>query len=104
GRDTVNTVPPDTLIAFQDHGTVSESLLDDIDNAPNILDQLAEVGIDFDHVTKRLQEDGVESFAASFDALMQQLEAKRTVLASGIINRQNAAMGIYAETFNDALK
>ena len=104
GRDTVNTVPPDTLVAFQDHGTVSESLLDDIDNAPNILDQLAEVGIDFDHVTKRLQEDGVEAFAASFDALMQQLEAKRTVLASGIINQQNAALGMYAEDFKDALK
>ena len=41
---------------------------------------------------------------ASFDSLMEQLDSKRTVLASGIINHQNLALGIYAEAFNDALK
>lgn len=104
GRDTVNTLPPDTLIAFKDHGTVRESLLDDIGDAPTIVDQLAEVGIELDHVTKRLQEDGVDSFTASFDALMQQLDSKRAVLASGIITHQNAALGMHAESFNAAVK
>lgn len=104
GRDTVNTVPPDTLVAFKDHGTVRESILDEIGDAPIIVDQLAEVGIELDHVTKRLQEDGVESFTASFDALMQQLDSKRTVLASGIITHQNAALGMHSEAFDAAIK
>lgn len=103
GRDTVNTVPPDTLVAFKEHGTVRETLLDELDDAPSLLEQLAEVGVEIDIVTKRLQEDGVESFSQSFDALMQQLEAKRSVLASGIISHQNAALGIYSEHFRAAI-
>lgn len=104
GKDTVNTLPPDTLKAFADHGTASETISVEIDLAPDVLKQLADVGIDIDLVTKRLQEDGVESFSESFDALMQQLEAKRTALASGIISSQSAALGIYSEAFSATLK
>lgn len=104
GPDTVNTLPPETLKAFADHGTVSESLVKDLDRAHDTLNQLKEVGIDFDQITKQLLEDGVQSFAASFDALIQQLDAKRAMLASGVISNQNAALGMYAEDFRAVVK
>lgn len=102
GKDTVNTVPPNTLDAFNDHGTVSESLLDDIDSVTDTLDMLAEVGVDMDAVTQRLQDDGVEAFAKAFEELLSQVEAKRTILATGI--RHRLALGIYADAVKNAVK
>ncbi|MCU0475224.1 MAG: bifunctional transaldolase/phosoglucose isomerase [Anaerolineae bacterium] len=104
GRDTVNTVPPETLVAFADHGTVRESILDEMDSLDTLLGQLAEVGVDLDFVTKRLQEDGVESFAQSFTALMEQIEAKRQALSRGTRGSTRLALGIYAEDFKRGLK
>lgn len=103
GKDTVNTLPPDTLEAFKDHGTVSESLLDEIDNAQVTLDMLAEVGIDMDQVTKRLQEDGVEAFITAFEELLGQVEAKRIILQTGVMARQRLALGIYADDVHKAV-
>lgn len=105
GKDTVNTLPPDTLAAFQDHGTVKgETILEDIDNAQEILDMLAEIGIDMDQVTKRLQDDGVDAFATSFASLIEQVDGKRTILMSGMIAKQKLAPGIYGAAIQNALK
>jgi transaldolase/glucose-6-phosphate isomerase len=105
GRDTVNTLPPETLAAFKDHGTVSgETILDDIDQSPEILDMLAEVGIDMDQVTKRLQDDGVDAFATSFESLIEQVDGKRTILMTGLITRQKLAPGIYGDAIQHAVK
>lgn len=104
GRDTVNTLPPETLVAFKDHGTARESILDDIDKAQDFLDMLAEVGVDMDQVTKRLQDDGVDAFATSFESLMEQVEGKRTVLITGIMSHQKAALGIYGDAVQNTLK
>jgi transaldolase/glucose-6-phosphate isomerase len=105
GKDTVNTVPPDTLTAFKDHGAADhESILDDIDNAQDTLDMLAEVGVDMTQVTNRLQDDGVEAFAKSFEELMAQVDAKRTILQTGILQNQKLALGIYADAVQDAIK
>ena len=81
GAETVNTVPPATLDAFRDHGTVGDQpLTDDLDRAEAVLDRLAEVGIDLDDVTETLQARGVEKFVDPFDDLMATLEAKREAL------------------------
>src|SRR5690606_24676545 len=88
GADTVNTVPPPTLKAFKDHGTVGNTLIEDIDKAEDMLDLLAEVGIDLDQITKQLQVDGVEAFVDSFENLLNQVEGKRNVLHTGIIRHQ----------------
>ncbi len=78
GRETVNTIPPGTLDAFRDHGTVSgQTATDDLDRADAVLRRLAEVGIDLDDVTETLQERGVEKFSNPFDDLMATLEQKR---------------------------
>ena len=102
GKDTVNTVPPSTLEAFQDHGTAADTLSDGIDEIGNTLKMLADVGVDMDAVTQRLQDDGVEAFADAFEELIAQVDAKRTILATGI--RQRLALGIYASEVQNTVK
>ncbi len=104
GKDTVNTVPPAALKAFKDHGSVGETLLEDIDTVEEILDMLAEVGIDLDQITRQLQIDGVDAFSESFEALLQQVDAKRNVLQTGVIRQQEFILGIYGDAVEDAVE
>lgn len=81
GEQTINTVPPHTLDAFRDHGTVrGQTIEENLDEAREVLDRLDEVGIDLDDVTETLQVRGVEKFARPFDDLMETLEEKRSAL------------------------
>ena len=78
GPDTVNTVPPHTLDAFRDHGTVrGDTVEEDLARAEQILSDLADLGIDLDEVTEELQEEGIEKFANPFDDLLDTIEEKR---------------------------
>jgi transaldolase len=81
GPDTVNTLPPETLKAFVDHGRPSETLTRDLADAQAQVRQLAELGIDLEAVTRRLQEEGVEAFAKPFQALLDSIDAKRKRLS-----------------------
>jgi transaldolase/glucose-6-phosphate isomerase len=83
GPDTVNTVPPATLQSFIDHGTVSSTLGVNIDEARSQLTQLAELGIDLDAITQKLQDDGVAAFSKSFEVLMASIAGKREKLLAG---------------------
>jgi transaldolase / glucose-6-phosphate isomerase len=103
-RDTVNTVPPETLRAFADHGAADKDLMDDPGDPQTILDMLAEVGVDLDQITHQLQADGVEAFADAFESLLEQVDAKRNVLRTGIIRHQDVILSIYAEAVQDAIK
>ena len=81
GEETVNTVPPATLDAFRDHGTVGDQpVTTDLDRAREVLDQLEEVGINLDDVTETLQNRGVEKFVDPFDDLIATLDEKRAAL------------------------
>lgn len=77
GPHTVNTVPPSTLTAFVDHGTVATTLTKDVDEATAQLDQLTELGINLNAITQKLQDDGVAGFAKSFETLMASIAEKR---------------------------
>jgi transaldolase / glucose-6-phosphate isomerase len=106
GKDTVNTVPPATLSAFIDHGKVGDTLTQPFEDymvAAEVMEKLAELGIEMDQITDRLQADGVEAFVESFQTLMDQIRAKLTVLRGGILDRQKIALGIYAEPVNRAI-
>ena len=82
GPDTVNTVPPHTLDAFRDHGTVrGDTVEEDLDRAEQILSDLADLGIDLDTVTEELQEEGIDKFVQPFDDLLATIEEKRQALA-----------------------
>jgi transaldolase len=77
GPDTVNTLPLKTLDAFRDHGRVSETLGKGLAQAEADVAQLKKLGIDLNAVTEKLQNDGVDSFAASYDKLLASLKKKR---------------------------
>jgi transaldolase len=76
GPQTVNTMPEETIRAFQDHGEVALTLEQGIDDARALLERLAEVGIDYDDVTATLEREGVEKFADSFAELLEGIRAK----------------------------
>ncbi len=76
GPATVNTMPEDTLRAFEDHGTLKRTVDHDPDAAAATLARLAEAGIDMDDVEQTLEDEGVHSFAKSFDELLQSLTDK----------------------------
>ncbi|UCF99104.1 MAG: transaldolase [Spirochaetaceae bacterium] len=83
GPDTVNTVPPATLEAFLDHGTVASTLESELEKAVLQLERLASLGVDLVQVTEKLQVAGVEAFANSFRALHQAIEEKAKILKDG---------------------
>ena len=80
GPQTVNTLPPETLAAFRDHGQVRPSLVEDVDGARRRISSLAAMGIDLDRATAELQEEGITKFAQPFDRLIATLESKRAAL------------------------
>ena len=82
GPDTVNTLPDQTLEAFADHGRLERTLDADIGREDAVWSALADVGIDMGIVADRLEADGVESFRASFIALLDDLERKRAAIGT----------------------
>ncbi len=83
GRDTVNTVPPATLVAFLDHGVVrADSLEEDLPGAYRTLALLETLGISMPQVTAELEAEGVKSFASSWKALLDAVEASRQAAIS----------------------
>ena len=81
GPATVNTMPFETISAFQDHGVSRETLTEDVGEARALLDALAAAGIDYDDVTAVLESEGVQKFSDSFASLLAGIDAKRAVLA-----------------------
>src|SRR5437588_90147 len=70
GPETVNTMPEETIRAFQDHGRVEETLTKEVDAARKLFDDLAKAGIDYDDVVATLEQEGVQKFADSFEELL----------------------------------
>ncbi|MGH7538069.1 MAG: transaldolase [Gemmatimonadales bacterium] len=80
---TVNTLPPETLAAYRDHGAPVVRVHEMLPAATGRLRALAGLGIDLAGVTRALEEEGVAKFAASYTALLSGVEAKAAAL-SGI--------------------
>src|SRR6266571_1165727 len=104
GPETVNTVPPATFTAFRDHGRVRLSLEENLDEARSTIKQLAEIGIDLKQVTQQLQDEGVKAFMDSFHTLTDSIEAKKSAITSGLLERQTASLGSYADAVREAIK
>ena len=77
GPDTVNTLPPKTLAAFRDHGTVEPRLLGGLADAHRQLSALGDLGIPLDDIAARLEADGITSFEQAFDRLLKALADQR---------------------------
>ena len=82
GSETVNTMPEETMDAFQDHGEVALTLERDLDEAHRVFERIAEAGVDYDDVVVRLEQEGVRKFSDSFAELLDGVRAKRGELVS----------------------
>jgi transaldolase len=81
GPHTVNTMPPQTVLAFLDHGQVRMSLDENLDEAEKVLAELEELGISIQNVTNELEIEGVNSFSDAFTVLLTAIETRRQMVA-----------------------
>ena len=83
GPQTVNTMPAETIVAFQDHGkVVPNTITEGVAEARKLIERLAEIGVDYDDVVATLEAEGVQKFADSFEELLDGIRAKRAQLAT----------------------
>ena len=88
GPDTVDTMPPSTIEAFRDHGSVArDTVRDDLDGAQQVITRLDTAGISVVKVTEDLLVAGVASFAASYDQLIARIGEKLESLRAGAAGR-----------------
>ncbi len=88
GPNTVNTIPPATLRAFLDHGTLARTLDKEVDQVRAQIARLAELGVDLNQATAELLEEGVERFATAFQHLLDSIEEKRRRLKAGAVHNE----------------
>jgi transaldolase len=83
GPDTVNTMPLETIRAFQDHGEVRGDTIDEgLDAARQLLVDLREAGVDYDDVVDVLEAEGVQKFSDAFAEIAEGIRVKRASLAA----------------------
>src|SRR5829696_3261380 len=83
GPETVNTMPLETIRAFQDHGEIrGDTVLEGVYEARKLIDDLREAGVEYDEVVETIEAEGVQKFSASFADLIEGIRAKRGVLAA----------------------
>jgi transaldolase len=84
GPDTVNTMPDATVEASRDHANAARTVDKDVEGAHKLLDEIREAGVDFDDIVGRqLVEEGVASFAKSFDSMIETIEKKANEVTAG---------------------
>jgi transaldolase/glucose-6-phosphate isomerase len=89
GPDTVDTVPPDTLAAFRDHGQPRASLEEDVAGAAQVLEDLEKAGISLKKITDDLLTDGVKKFVEPFTKLVKAVERRSREANRARINAQS---------------
>ena len=77
GPETVNTVPPATLIAFNDHGRVESRIRHDVAGARVVFARLTALGVPVEKLIGELEAEGVRAFEKSYDDLLAALETRR---------------------------
>jgi transaldolase/glucose-6-phosphate isomerase len=89
GPDTVNTMPPETLAAYRDHGRPTSRIEEDLPGAKAILESLEKHGISLDKVTSDLLEDGIKKFVEPFTKLLKAVERRCREANRARINGQS---------------
>jgi transaldolase len=85
GPDTVNTMPPQTIEAFRDHGVIARTVDVGVDESQRTIDALEQNGISMRDVTAKLLTDGLASFQKSFETLLVGLEKKTKALGKELV-------------------
>jgi transaldolase / glucose-6-phosphate isomerase len=104
GPDTVNTLPPATFDAFKEHGKVIMTLEKNVEEARNVLRKFQQLGFSLQKITTQLTDDGVKSFAESFDSLMKTIEARRDNAIRGLGDRVTFHLGDAQATVDAAVQ
>ncbi len=104
GPDTVNTMPPETMNAFRDHGQPRASLEEGVAEARDIVKRLAAVGIDLNAAGEELQLEGVQSFAKSFEDLGAVIKGRRAAIVDGARDKQSIAATGYESQLDATFK
>jgi transaldolase len=82
GPDTVNTMPPQTLEAFNDHGRLEVAIDRDLDQARALFDELPQLGVPIERLIDELEPEGIATFAKSYETLLAALETRRRELTA----------------------
>ena len=93
GPDTVNTMPPATMDAFRDHGTVKPAIEENVGDAEAVMARLAKAGIDIGAVAKQLVEEGVQLFIDAADKLLGAVAGKRADFLGAKLDGQTLILG-----------
>ncbi len=83
GPDTVNTLPENTIRAFEDHGTLARTIDVNVADAEHVMQAVAMAGVDMDAVGRTLESEGIAAFQESFTHVLGTLGAKRQALGDG---------------------
>ncbi|HTO91944.1 MAG TPA: transaldolase [Candidatus Sulfotelmatobacter sp.] len=83
GADTVNTMPPQTLAAFNEHGVVESRIEHDLEGARELFQRLPALGVPIDALIGQLEPEGVAAFVKSYESLLETLESRRLQMAGG---------------------
>jgi transaldolase/transaldolase/glucose-6-phosphate isomerase len=74
GKNTVDTVPMETLDAYRDHGNPADRLEDDLDKATETLDRIKQAGLDLPALTQQLEDEGIDKFITPYNKLLQAID------------------------------
>lgn len=77
GKDTINTLPMETIDAFRDHGKVADTLTQDSEGANKTMEDLKDLGINIDEITQKLENEGIEKFNNAYEKLLKSIDTKK---------------------------
>jgi transaldolase/glucose-6-phosphate isomerase len=103
GRETINTIPLETLNAFREHGKPASRLEEGTQEAYRALESLRQTGIDLDALTQELEDEGVMKFSQAFEKLMAALQEKRAAAFKEPLDRQTFDLGNYQKAVQEQI-
>ncbi|MEO6347413.1 MAG: transaldolase family protein, partial [Aquaticitalea sp.] len=77
GKDTINTLPMETIDAFRDHGNAAETLTNGIDHANKVMADLKDKGVDIDNITQKLEDEGIDKFSKAYEKLIKSIDDQK---------------------------
>jgi len=103
GRETINTIPLETLNAYREHGKPASQLEEGRQEAYRILEALRQAGVDLDASTQELEDEGVTAFSQAFEQLMAALQEKQAASFQEPVDRQTFVLGNYQKAVQERI-
>lgn len=104
GKNTINTMPLNTINSFRDHGKVADTLPEGLEEAEKTIEALSDAGISYDEVTETLEAQGIEGFEKGYDSLVEVVTEKIEEAAAGGPSPAEYSLGEYQKTVDGVLE